>query len=162
MGELIDWQQICADETLTNLPFKIELNQWNQIVMSPASVRHVILQDAINSLLKKYLKNGKSLQEFPIQTKDNVKVPDVVWLSDECYEKVKNSTVSPVAPEICIEVMSPSNNLQQMLEKMQLYFHAGAKEFWLCDNAGNMRFYLSSGEVEHSVLVPKFSAKIEI
>lgn len=30
------WQEVCEDKALQDLPYKIELNRWGQIVMSPA------------------------------------------------------------------------------------------------------------------------------
>ena len=34
------WQEVLEDKSLQDLPYKIELNAWGQIVMSPAKVRH--------------------------------------------------------------------------------------------------------------------------
>ncbi|RME59856.1 Uma2 family endonuclease, partial [Candidatus Parcubacteria bacterium] len=31
------WSEVLADPTLQDLPYKIELNEWEQIVMTPAS-----------------------------------------------------------------------------------------------------------------------------
>ena len=33
----MNWQEVCEDRSLQDLPFKIELNEYGQIVMSPAS-----------------------------------------------------------------------------------------------------------------------------
>jgi len=33
----MNWQQVCENPTLKDLPFKIELNTFGQIIMSPAS-----------------------------------------------------------------------------------------------------------------------------
>lgn len=91
----MDWEQVCADPSLKDLPYKIELNEWSQIVMSPASIRHVILQDHISSLLKSLLNKGRVLQEFPVATSENIKAPDVVWISDELLAQVRDETASP-------------------------------------------------------------------
>lgn len=40
--------------------------------------------------------------------------------------------------------------------KRELYFQAGAIEFWLCDQAGRMSFYGHSGQLARSALCPKF------
>ncbi len=85
--------------------------------MSPATVLHVLLQNAIADLLKASAANGKTLIELPVQTAENVKVPDVAWLSPERYEIIKSNAISPIVPEICVEVLSPSNTLAQMMHK---------------------------------------------
>lgn len=40
------WAQVCRDASLRNLPYKIELNAWGKIEMSPANNRRVRLQGA--------------------------------------------------------------------------------------------------------------------
>ncbi|MCI5150128.1 MAG: Uma2 family endonuclease, partial [Candidatus Electrothrix sp. MAN1_4] len=40
----MDWASVIANPYLQNLPFKIELNKWGKILMSPASNHHGILQ----------------------------------------------------------------------------------------------------------------------
>lgn len=158
----MNWEQICADPNLQNLPYKIELNKWGQVVMSPASIKHVALQARITEWLKSLLKRGKTFQEFPLETSENVKAPGVIWMSEELFEQVREKVSSPIAPEICVEVMSPGKTKQQMLEKGRLYFEKGALEFWICDNNGTMEFYDSEGQLECSVLVHNFPEKIEI
>jgi Uma2 family endonuclease len=158
----MNWEQVCADPNLQNLPYKIELNEWGQIVMSPASIRHVAFQALIAKLLEAFLNHGKTFQEFPVETSENVKAPDVIWMSEELFEQVREKVSSPIAPEICVEVMSPGNTKEQMLHKGKLYFEKDAQEFWICDDNGNMEFYNSKGQVERSALVQEFPMKVEI
>jgi Uma2 family endonuclease len=158
----VEWADVCIDPNLKDLPYKIELDQWGQIVMSPATVLHVLLQNAIADLLKARSANGKTLLELPVQTAENVKVPDVAWLSPQRYASIKHSAVSPIAPEICIEVLSPSNTLAQMMHKKDLFLAAGALEFWLCDEKGRLTFYDADGVIGHSRLVPGFPSVITL
>ena len=96
------------------------------------------------------------LQEFPITTAENVKAPDVVWISDELLAQVREQTASPIAPEICIEVMSPGNTKQQQLYKNDLYLQSGSKEVWICNEKGDIECYDRSGLLPRSALVPQF------
>ena len=34
------WDEVCKDTLLQDLPYKVELNEWGNIVLSPASNRH--------------------------------------------------------------------------------------------------------------------------
>jgi Uma2 family endonuclease len=36
-----------------------------------------------------------------------------------------------VAPEICIEVVSPSNSVKELQEKREAYLASGAEEVWI-------------------------------
>ncbi len=38
------WDEGCKDTLLQDLPYKIELNEWGNIVLSPAANRHGNLQ----------------------------------------------------------------------------------------------------------------------
>src|SRR5438445_2111613 len=147
------WQDVCEDKNLANLPYKIELNRWGQIVMSPADYQHSSFQGEILRLLNQLMPHGRAIPECAVETAEKTKVPDVVWISPERQERLRGHASCPVAPEICVEILSPSNPLDQMLGspeqpgKRELYFKAGALEFWLCNEHGRMQFFNAQGEV---------------
>ena len=134
-------QQVCESSELQNLPYKIELNHQGQIIMSPASVKHVIFQGKIIGLLNNCKIKGLVVPEFPVATPEGVKVADVALLTEEQILLVEDHIASSVAPLLCIEVLSPSNTMIEMEHKKTLYFTQGAEEFWLCDANGVMSFY---------------------
>lgn len=76
--------------------------------MSPASNRHGRLQGVIYSLLEK-IGHGRALIECSIDTPEGVKVADVAWGSEEFFARHGYTTPYPEAPEICVEIRSPSN-----------------------------------------------------
>ncbi len=156
------WTEVCEDQMLQDLPYKIELNEWGNITMSPASNRHGHIQSLITFLITSMKKSGKVLTECSVQTSKGVKVADVAWCSDDFYKINKLDTPYLQAPELCIEIRSPSNTEEEMLEKRDLYFSKGAKEFWICDEDGNLKFYDYKGEIEHSMLFAEFTRKIDI
>ena len=158
----MNWQEVCDHPSLRNLPFKIELDENGKIVMTPVKVSHSALQGEIEFRLRSILQTGKTLPECAIHTRKGTKVADVAWASDETFTVIKDQVECSIAPEICIEVFSPSNAKQEMEEKSALYFERGAKEFWLCDEEGNMRFYDPAGELECSLLSPDFPRKVEL
>lgn len=157
----MDWSAVISDPVLTELPFKIELNEWGKIEMRPASNFHGILQTAIAIILKEKLPSGKAFVECSIQTSKNVKVADVVWCSVAFLEKNGKSTPYYESPEIVVEVASPSNRLAELVDKRSLYFEKGAKEVWICEETGEMIFYQASGRLAESVGCPEFPKKVE-
>ncbi|EIJ34237.1 Uma2 family endonuclease [Thiothrix nivea] len=157
----MNWQEVCANTALQNLPYKMELNRQGQIIMSPASVRHVIFQARIIALLNKQAGDWLVVPEFPIETPDGVKVADVGLLTIEQARTIKNNITSAFAPIICVEVLSPSNTLAEMHHKKALYFGLGAEEFWLCDQMGSMTFYDESGELLASKKVRDFPVNVD-
>jgi Uma2 family endonuclease len=157
----MDWTSVITDSTLSDLPFKIELNEWGKIEMSPAGNLHRMLQTEIAFILKTQLPSGKAFVECSIQTSKNVKVADVVWCSTDFLETHGKSTPYYAAPEIVVEVASPSNTLAELIEKRLLYFERGAKEVWICEETGTMLFYQADGKRVNSVLCPSFPQSVE-
>ena len=157
----MQWQEVCEHPSLKNLPFKIELDQYGNIIMSPVKVSHSAFQGEIAFILRSLLKTGRTLPECAIKTSKGTKVADVAWASLELFEIIKQQTECSVAPEICVEVISASNSRREINEKKALYFEAGAKEFWTCNENGVLNFFNSEGQLNASVLVTSFPFKIE-
>jgi Uma2 family endonuclease len=146
----MDWVNVINNPFLKNLPFKIELNKWGKILMSPASNNHGRLQYEVGSLIDKKKVGGKIIMECSIETSDGVKVADVAWASDEFIAKYGYNTPYTRAPEICVEITSPSNSKGEIEEKIQLYLAKGALEVWIVDETGETKFFSYEGELEHS------------
>lgn len=158
----MEWSSVINDPVLSELPFKIELNEWGKIEMSPASNWHGLLQSAIAFILKEQLPAGKTLVECSILTSKNVKVADVVWCSDDFFRRHGTATPYPVSPEIVVEVASPNNSLAELIEKKTLYFEKGATEVWLCEESGRILFYRPDGKLVESVCCPGFPQKVAV
>ena len=156
------WEEVCADPSLQDLPYKIELNRWGNIEMSPTKSYHFEFQGEIARLLGNLLPDGVVVPECAIETSEGTKVADVAWVSRERRRRIRREVSYAAAPEICVEVRSMSNGPAEMRAKRRLYFEAGATEFWLCDELGNLSFCTPSGETEHSALCPAFPARISI
>jgi Uma2 family endonuclease len=132
------WADVMANPYLKDLPFKIELNKWGKIEMSPASNQHGMLQFNIGKELDKR-PGGHVLVECSVATSNGVRVADIAWISDARLAEVGTVTPYPKAPEICVEVMSPSNTWPEMEMKAALYLGAGAEEVWIAGLDGSRR-----------------------
>ncbi len=104
------WSDVLNDPSLRNLPYKIELDEYGRILMSPASNRHGIQQAKLVRLLAQMLHDGEIATECSIGTHLGVRVADVVWMSSAFLAKYGEQTPYPQAPELCIEILSPSNS----------------------------------------------------
>ena len=154
------WQDVLEHPSLQDLPFKIELNEWGQIVMSPASNRHGFYQGELTSGLKQALPAGRVITECSIDTPKGTKVADLAWASEAFLEQYSFETPYPKAPEVCVEIRSPSNTAAEMEEKTMLYLAKGAREVWICDLEGCLTFYGNEGQLEQSSLAPDFPSQI--
>jgi Uma2 family endonuclease len=158
----MSWQALCDDPFLRDIPFKVETNKWGKIELSPASNEHGMYQAIIIEWLRKLGENGRPLAECGVQTSQGVKVADVAWASYEFFARNKRQTPYRESPEIVVEILSPSNSRQEMEEKKELYFARGAREFWICESDGTMRFFDCREELRASGLIMDFPKNIEI
>ena len=140
------WAAVLNDPALRDLPYKIELNSYGKIEMSPANNRHARLQGYIAGELARQLKDGGVLTECPVLTEIGVRVPDVAWASSRFLSTHGETTPFPEAPEICVEIVSASNSEEEMRNKTSAYLAAGASEVWLVYEDGTIRYFEMSGE----------------
>ena len=143
---VLRWMEVLRDPTLQDLPYKIELNARGKIEMSPASNRHALLQANFAAELARLLPSGLPLTECSILTEIGIRVPDVAWASAEFLRAHGTSTPFPAAPEICIEITSPSNSDDEIREKIHAYLTAGAKEIWIVGEDGSIDYHDLSGK----------------
>lgn len=150
----MEWSEVIENPLLRNLPFKIELNKFGKLLMSPASNQHGQIQAEIVYQLRSQLPQGKVITECSIHTPAGVKVADVAWASDEFIEAFAYETPYLKAPEICIEIRSPSNSNEEISEKVDLYLAKGALEVWIIDSDTKISIFSHTGEIKNSVIVP--------
>jgi Uma2 family endonuclease len=140
------WTELVNDATLHDLPYKIELNQEGKIEMSPANNRHGMLQGRLARTLGTALPGGEVITECSVLTDIGVRVPDVAWASNKFLDGQQENTPFTRAPEICVEIVSPSNSRREIDEKIAAYLAAGAEEVWVVDQDGNAAFWGAEGK----------------
>ena len=123
------YREMCDDARFSNIPGKVELDLWGRVLMTPASTNHGRIQGRICQKLAHL--GGEALIEAGIATHLGLFVPDVAWASTQFMLAHGAETPLTRAPEICIEVLSPSNSVQEMEEKRAAYLASGALEVWL-------------------------------
>ena len=150
------WVEACLDRSLQNLPYKVELNRQGKVVMSPTRNKHGYYQAEIAYLLRMLLPHGQVLTECGVDTPEGTFVADATWASRERFAVIENEFSFSIAPEICVEIWSPSNTAEEIQEKRKLYHLKGAVEFWYCDEHGRITFYDQAGRLTRSTLCPDF------
>ena len=90
------------------------------------------------------------LPECSILTAIGIRCPDVAWASADFIRAFGEITPFQRAPEICVEVISPSNTRAEIEEKKAGYLSAGARELWLVSEEGSIHYFDSSGELSRS------------
>jgi Uma2 family endonuclease len=155
------WVEMCHDKRLQNLPYKVELNQQGQIIMSPTRNKHGVFQGRIVRNLQALLPNGEIIVECAIDTGEGTYVADVAWATFERLKAIEDDFSCSIAPQICVEVWSPSNTTPEIAMKRRLCLQKGAAEFWYCDQNGAITFFNNNGPLGKSQLCPTFPQMIE-
>ncbi len=156
----MEWSEVIDNPLLQNLPFKIELNKFGKLLMSPASNSHGRFQGRIAGALYQRQPEGEVITECSIQTSDGVKVADVAWASTAFIAEFGYATPYPKAPELCVEIVSPSNAKAEIAEKVELYLAKGAQEVWVVYENNRMEMFTHVGAIEQSTFAPDIRAKI--
>ena len=147
-------RQITAEELAApGIPEKfVELIDGELIEMTPARQWHNEVALNIVFLFRQFcrqhreLKAGGDNEGFLIS-----RSPDTVLSPDACLFRRRTDTGATwmeFAPEIAVEVLSPSNSKMEMAIKKRRYFEAGSEQFWLVDpDARKMEFHHRDGRV---------------
>ena len=102
-------------------------------MMARPSMDHVSIALSIGAIFKNYLK-GKTCKVYIepdlfLDDKNNF-IPDVVILCDSSKKKYKGIYG---APDLVVEILSPSTDKRDLGEKKDLYGKYGVKEYWTVD-----------------------------
>jgi len=126
--------------TLSNAEGRYELVRGELLMMSPASPTHGRYAARLVAALEQFLEahpwgevytaeSGFELQGGPAPT---VRSPDVAVVRQEKIPPPEQQAgFWPVAPDLMIEVISPSETSQMVQEKVIDYLQAGTQIIWL-------------------------------
>lgn len=156
----MEWAEVIGHPLLQDLPFKIELDRFGKLLMSPASNNHGRLQGRIAGALWHKQPEGEVIAECSIQTTEGVKVADVAWASAAFIAEFGYTTPYPKAPELCVEIVSPSNSKQEIEHKVNLYLAKGAQEVWVVYEDQRMDIFTHIGQIAASRFDPDIRATI--
>jgi len=123
---------------------RFELIDGEAYAMSAPNTRHqTVLREFFGQFFN-YLQ-GKSCQVFVApfdvrlfykadESDDTVVQPDIMII---CDKNKLGSEGCRGAPDLIIEILSPSNTVIEMERKLKLYQEAGVKEYWIVDPENN-------------------------
>lgn len=159
------WDELGKDSMVRNWPGRVETDRFGRMILCGyAEFAHGAVQAAVALVLHEHAPAGKVTVECPISTSVGVKVADIGWVSKKRLLQIGGRTALKGAPEICVEVISPSNKRGEIEEKRRLYFEAGAKEVWVCDKKGGLLFFIKDepdSDAGGSLICPKMPKTVE-
>ena len=148
------------------------------LIMSPSPSRfHQKISILLSSNLLNFAqKNGDEVYASPIDVhldQKNVPQPDLVYVLKRNLNKLSKRGIEG-APDLIIEIISPSNSYIDRYEKKNLYQQFKVKEYWIVDPGNctleiykleneeyNLAQYLAEKGTVKSPLLPGLSLKID-
>jgi len=129
--------------------FREELMDGIPVMMAPAAPGHNSVAASIFNIFKNYLRGKKCVpfadnNDVYLTEKDRFS-PDAFIVCDR--EKIKKDGIYG-APDLVVEVLSPSTAKYDRTHKMKVYAQCGVREYWIVDPSNKIieQFFLEEGQ----------------
>ena len=115
-----------------------ELIEGELITMPPAAEDHGYDELKLASTLYVFVRKHKLGRVYPGDTgfrlsPDTVLSPDVAFVRKERVAQIRSKSYANGAPDLAVEILSPSNSAAEMVRKVRLYLSSGCHTVWLVD-----------------------------
>ena len=145
---------------------RVELVKGEIIELMPTGYKHGFIEALIAFFLMSYIREHKLghllIGEAGIYTRrnpDTVRGVDIAFVSNERMSQTQSTGFLDVAPELIVEIMSPSDRWIDIQEKLAEYFNIGVELVWLVDpQLEQIHVYRSLDEVSRLTAEDELSA----
>jgi Uma2 family endonuclease len=117
-------------------PVYHELRHGEVIAVVRPKHKHFLIQRNLRQLLTAFAEPGSCLEievAYRPLPEHELWVADVAYVSAERFRQVDPDDNIRGAPELVVEVLSPSNTLAEISEKVRICLANGSLEFWVVD-----------------------------
>ncbi len=127
-----DWLRLPDDA------YRYEIIEGELFVSPSPSVQHQIAVSSLLSAMHQHAKekNLGLVLTAPIGVRlpveETIVQPDLLFISRERLEVVKDNVIDG-APDLVVEILSPSNWVYDRTRKQKTYEQAGVREYWIVD-----------------------------
>jgi Uma2 family endonuclease len=117
-------------------PVYHELRHGELVSVTRPKLKHSLIQRNLRELLERRVEPGSYVDTevaFRPLPEHELWVADVAYISAERFQRADPEDNISGAPDLVIEVLSPSNTAAEIYEKEQICLANGAREFWVVD-----------------------------
>ncbi|WP_087740185.1 Uma2 family endonuclease [Paraburkholderia piptadeniae] len=79
-----------------------------------------------------------------------IRVPDVVWMPPEKWERFDREAPIPFVPDLCVEVLLDREMQQDIGPRVRAYVEGGAREVIVVSQRGELQFFGANGRLQAS------------
>ena len=127
----------------------------NKLVMSPSPIDiHQVVLNKINIAISKVLEKSRAgeirIAPYDVQfSKQNILQPDILFIKNENLHKIREKGLFG-APDLVIEILSPSTSNLDWEDKKMVYERYGVQEYFIVEPNSKLvtSFFLKDGEYE--------------
>jgi Uma2 family endonuclease len=136
------WNELANDP---ESPDWFELNEFGELILTPKPTpKHQRVAFEVGVWLTTQLGPGAAT-DVSVLTDRGVRAPDVVWMPSERWVACKGQSPLQVVPDVCVEVLSPSNTREEIAMKTGAYLRGGAREVIVVGLRGEIEFFGAEG-----------------
>lgn len=153
---------------------RYELDEGVLVMLPSPTWWHNSMRDRIAERLREFVKAHR-LGHVTVETEfrlavSTARTPDVAFVTPETFKKI-DIRRSPIdgAPDLAIEVLSPSNRDEDMAKKTRQYLVAGCHSVWIIDpellraeihSKAGVQTFSDQDEMKDESLLPGFSLSL--
>jgi len=152
-----------------------ELDEGELVTMSLPGEEHGYFETEIGSLLRNHVKQHGLGRVYVGDTgfrlsDATVRGPDVAFVRADRVEALRSKGFARGAPDLAVEIFSPSDSVPQLMRKVRQYFAAGCHTVWIfypghreihvLEASGADRLLKIGDTLEAAELLPDFSVPV--
>lgn len=171
--------QLMTGEELAQLPDAdwFELIGGRLALMTPTGDEQGGVEVSIGARLLAYAEQQRSgrvrtgeVGIYVRRNPDTIRAADVLFISNERYARKQSASFLDVAPELVVEVLSPTESWSEVTQKMKEYFAIGVRVIWIVDLAArtvyayrslsDVREFTAHDELTEEAVLPGFAVQV--
>jgi Uma2 family endonuclease len=159
----MDRETLLTAEDLERMPgddsVQLELDEGELITMPPAGEEHGYVETDLVARLHNFVRKHRLGRVYTGDTgfrlrDDTVRSPDIAFVRKERLAEIRSKGFAKGAPDLAVEIPSPSDTLRQLFRKVRQYLASGCHTVWVVDTERKeVDVYEASGAPDRTLRV---------
>jgi Uma2 family endonuclease len=116
----------------------------------PVGWRQIVITDVYCQLTEQI--GHLAAMSVAVSTRSfGIRVPDVVWMPSEKWERFDHGDPVPFVPDICVEVLLDTDKRRDIAERVEAYLKGGAIEVIVVNECGRVEWWGGRGQRQVSM-----------
>jgi len=139
------------EEFMTNPPDNVEWVDGQLVEKNGATLKHGKIQSSLGCAWANYMissgQGGEAYVEVPCRTNQQIRRPDVAYLTPELVAQFGNLATLPQSFPLIAEIVSPTDIAEDVFLKAQEYLESSCQEVWLVFPESRLIFVMTQNQI---------------